>query len=430
MSDSTPDPRIAAVRLLQRLSAPGSHLGSLSRQPEFQALADRDRRFLMQLAYGVERERGKLDFYISRLSKRPLHKLDAPVLWILRLALFQILNLRVPQRAAVHEAVESCRRLGVTSAGGFVNALLRRFLRQQPPLPQGRRAEDLAVRTSHPLWLVRRYLKRFGWRRAERLLHVNNSPPESCFWVNTRRQSLREMGRLLEEAGIGYSPWPDLPEALKVDASLAAHRLAEEGRGFFMDAGSQQVLHGLDLEETRLVADVCAAPGSKAFLLAARMPSEARLYACDRSFRRLGQAQRRQRSLRLPGLAFIQADWRRGSVLAPRCDFILADVPCSGLGTLRSNPDIRWKFQEADLARLQRLQSDILANAYGSLRPGGRLLYVTCSSEEEENEQVVEAFLDSDPQARLLQPFEFSLHSRRPGDAFFSALLGKPGQDY
>lgn len=412
--------------LLRRLSRPGHHLDALSRQSEFLALDPRQRRFVMQLAYGVERRRGTLDFYIAELSKRPLNRLDAPVLWILRLALFQIEHLRVPARAAVHEAVESCRRLGVTSAGGFVNALLRRFLRSKPELPQGPEASALAVRTSHPEWLARRYLERYGCPEAEALLEANNQPPRSCFWVNTRRQSLEEMSRLLREADIDSRPWPGLSQALEADSALAVHALSQQGRGFFMDAGSQAVLEDLDLDGCSLLADVCSAPGSKAFLLASRLPQKVRLLAFDRSLRRLREARRRQGELGLGRMSFLQADWEQSSCLAPRCHLVLADVPCSGLGTLRSNPDIRWKFREDGLTRLHGRQIAILEHAYAATAPGGRLLYVTCSSEPEENQHVVEAFLTRHVRARLEEPWRLSMQAERPGDIFFSALLAKP----
>lgn len=392
--------RLAVVRLLDELSRPGRRLDALSTHSLFDALSGRDRRLVMELAYGVERRRGSLDYWITQLSQRPIAKIDRLVLWILRSGLYQIEYLRIPERAAVHESVEVCRQLGKSSAAGFVNALLRRFLRCPPGLPEGDSAADLSVRFSHPQWLVERYLNRWGPMRTRAFLERNNLPPEGCLWVNPRKASLDWLRSRLDQQGIACRTHPRLPGCLIVPTSLARHPLYRRGYCFFMDAASQQVAQMASLQGRRRLGDFCAAPGGKAFLLASHMDRGALLHCTDISWARLDEVRRRARLYRIGGLTYSVADWARSIVFQSLFDFVLLDVPCSGLGTLQSNPDIRWKFRPQDLPRMAQRQSAILQNAFRCLRRGGELVYSTCSTEPEENEQVVDGFLKGRLEAR------------------------------
>lgn len=415
--------RLAAVRLLEELSYPSRRLDALSRHPEFTALDSRSRRLAMELAYGTERWRGRLDYQIQQLSQRPLNKLDRPVLWILRTALYQMDFLRIPHRAAVHQAVESCRMLGKSSAASFVNALLRQWLRAAPPLPEDDSIESLSVRFSHPQWLVRRYLERWGLEMACRLMEKSNSPPEGYLWVNPLKASLDWFCRRLDDEGIDYQACPGLPNCLTAPSSLASHPLYRKGFCFFMDAASQKVAWLATLEGKRRLGDICAAPGGKAFLLATRMDKGAILHCSDRVPSRLQEVRKRARLYGMSGLSYSVADWSRTSVFRPAFDFVLADVPCSGLGTLSSNPDIRWKFQQQSLKRMQQRQIRILENAFAALGTGGEVLYSTCSTEPEENEQVVDEFLNRQSQARRCGEDFRSFPLRHPGEGFYAARI-------
>ena len=415
--------RLVAVRLLEKLSHPGRRLDSLSSQPEFAELSSRDKRLAMELAYGTERWRGRLDFQIEQLSQRPLEKVDRPVLWTLRTALYQMDFLRIPHRAAVHQAVEDCRRLGKGSAAGFVNALLRQWLRQPPDLPQDDSVQSLSVRFSHPQWLVRRYLERWGSERTLQLLKKNNSLPEGYLWVNPCKASLDWFCRRLEEEGIAYQIYPSLPNCLLVPSSLARHPLYRQGYCFFMDAASQKVAWLAPIEGRRRLGDLCSAPGGKAFVLAARMEKGSALHCTDLVPGRLESVRRRARLYRLQGLSYSVADWARWPTFRAAFDFVLADVPCSGLGTLSSNPDIRWKFQEDGFKRMQERQIRIIENAFTALRPGGELLYSTCSTEPEENEQVVEEFLSRQPCAQRCAEDFRSFPLRHDGEGFYAARI-------
>ncbi|MEE8584306.1 MAG: transcription antitermination factor NusB [Acidobacteriota bacterium] len=415
--------RLVAVRLLEELSHPGRRLDSLSSQPEFAELSSRDKRLVMELAYGTERWRGRLDYQIQQLSRRPLEKLDRPVLWILRTALYQMDFLRIPHRAAVHQAVEACRQLGKSSAAGFVNALLRQWLRAAPELPQDDSAQSLSIRFSHPQWLVRRYRKRWGSELARRLLEKNNMPPEGYLWVNPRKASADWLRRQLEAEGIACQAYPRLPNCLVAPSSLARHPLYRQGYCFFMDAASQKVAWLAAIEGRRRLGDFCSAPGGKAFVLAARMDQGALLHCTDSVPARLLGVRSRARLCRLQGLSYSVADWARRPIFRAAFDFVLADVPCSGLGTLSSNPDIRWKFEEDGFKRMQERQIRILENAFTALRPGGELLYSTCSTEPEENEQAVEEFLSRQPSARRCAEDFRSFPLRHDGEGFYAARI-------
>ncbi len=415
--------RLVAARLLEELSHPGCRLDALSSHPEFVGLPLRDRRLVMEIAYGTERWRGRLDFQIQQLSRRPLQKLDRPVLWILRTALYQMDFLRIPHRAAVHQAVQACRRLGKSSAASFVNALLRQWIRKPPDLPQDDSVQSLSIRLSHPQWLVRRYRRRWGPELAIRLLEKNNSLPEGFLWVNPRKASLDWFCRRLQEEGIAYRVHPHLPNCLVVPSSLARHPLYRQGFCFFMDAASQKVACLVPIEGRRCLGDFCSAPGGKALVLASRMEKGARLHCTDLVPARLQSVRSRARLYRLKGLSYSVADWVSGPIFRAAFDFVLADVPCSGLGTLSSNPDIRWKFQEDGFKRMQQRQSRIIENAFAALRPGGELLYSTCSTEPEENEQVVEGFLSRRPSAkRCCEDFR-SFPLRHDGQGFYAARI-------
>ena len=384
----------------------------------------RNRRLVTELVYGVLRNRSLLDCYLDQLSEKPLHRLDAMILWILRLALYQLEFLRIPDPAVVHEAVTLCRRSRKSSASGFVNAVLRSFLRKRPSLPKGDSPRALAVRYSHPEWLVRRYWKRYGRAGTRALLERNNQPPLPFAWINVFKTELRRFRRKLDREEISYEVYPDLPNCLIIRSpNLPQHKFYRQGLCFLMDVGSQEIAYLPSLERRRVLGDFCAAPGGKAFLMASRKRNDARLYCCDVRADRLRVTQERARFYQVPDLSFVAADLSLAVPFQDGFDFVLLDVPCSGLGTLRSNPDIRWKIQQADLPRFHSKQIAILRNGFAALRPGGELLYCTCSTEPEENDQVVEEFLSTEADARLLGGLHRTFPDPHPGECFFAARI-------
>ena len=420
----TSGPRALAVRFLGQLFESGKHIDELFQNREFFHLDDRDRRLVTELVYGVTRNRALLDYYLGRLSQMPLQKLDEVILWILRVAIYQLEFLRIPERAVVHEAVKLCRRVRKSSASGFVNAVLRSFLCEKPSLPQGESPQVLAVRYSHPEWLVCRYRERYGRQGVKALLERNNRPPAAFAWVNTFKIELEEFCRKLESEQICYDVYPDLPHCLIIrESGFSQHAFYRQGLCFLMDAASQEVAWLPKLQGVRVIGDFCSAPGGKAFLLASRKEPDARLYCCDASRSRLDATRKRAALHQVLGLSFIRVDLTSVAPFRNVFDFVLLDVPCSGLGTLSSNPDIRWKIQAVDLGRFHTRQLALLRNGFAVLREGGELLYSTCSTEPEENEQVIEEFLATEPRARLSSDFHRTFPHPHPGECFFAAQI-------
>jgi len=390
----------------------------------FQSLTPLDRRLATELGYGIMRNRARLDFYISRLAGRELQRIDGVVLWILRLGLYELEFLRTPDHAAVYESVDLARGFRKTSAKSFVNAILRGFSRQRPELPSGDSSGALAVRYSHPEWLVTRYLERFGAASTARLLERNNSNPLPLVRVNRFKTEVEAFRSLLDQEGIEHEIFPSVPDSLIIrHPAFSEHLLYKKGYCFFMDPASQQVAEWPDLAGLTRVGDLCAAPGGKASILAWRSRESATVHCSDVSPVRLRDMKKRAGLLEIPNLSYSVADLTQPAPFKPAFDFVLVDVPCTGLGTLRSNPDIRWKIQPSHLPRFHARQVAILRNAFDVIARGGRLLYATCSTEPEENEGVVEEFLAGEPKAALMRPYYRTFPQEHAGDCFFAAEI-------
>ena len=386
----------------------------------FGSLPDRDRRLATELVYGVLRNRSLLDWQMDALLDRPRSGLDPEVLQILRVGLFQLNFLRIPARAAVHESVGLCRELRKASAGPLVNAVLRRFLRNRPPAPHAGDARSLSIRYSHPQWLVRRYLSRYGSESTRTILQRNNRPPLLHLWVNPFRTTREKFCRRLDREGVPLQLHPELPYCVRVNSrSFVRHPLYRQGHCFLMSPASQEVAQLGDLSRCRMLGDFCAAPGGKSFILHARKRSDARVFCCDLSFPRLRQMRARADLYSVPQLRTVQADMAHPPFRIP-FDFILLDVPCTGTATLRANPDLRWRLAEEDVPRMARIQRSLLQSSFRMLRPGGQLVYATCSTEPEENREVVEHLLKMEPEAKLLRHPEPGFLKR---EAFFAANL-------
>jgi 16S rRNA (cytosine967-C5)-methyltransferase len=423
LKSQTESARNTAVRFLQKVFEQDYRLDQLSQDGDFLQLDPRDRRLATELIYGVLRNRSLLDYHVSRFARTKLEKMDSVVLWILRLALYQVEFLRVPERAAVNEAVEQCRSLRKSSAAGFVNGLLRNFLRSETVLPEGDGPDALSIRYSHPRWLVDRYLQRWGTEITIRMLQRNNADPPLWVWVNRFRTKLEEFSRRLDEESIAWDQHPKLPDCLAIDSrAFTQHELYRQGYCFAMDPASQEVAHLLDLKAKGAVGDLCAAPGGKSFLMAWRKDFGTSLFACDVSFRRLSETLQRARLYAVAGVHFVCADLLIQAPFKKPLDGILLDVPCTGLGTLRANPDIRWKIQPAHLPRYQDRQKRLLGNALRTLARGGELIYSTCSTEPEENEDVVSEFADRRA-VRIDAPYFKSFPQEHLGECFFAAQI-------
>lgn len=370
-------------------------------------LADeRDRSLATEIAVGTLRWRSELDAVLLTHTRRPLERLDIEVLQILRLSAYQLLHLsRVPAAAVVDDAVALTKRAGKRSASGFVNAVLRATSRgrahsklpQRPADLSNRKAavEYLAVTLSHPTWLVDRWLERIGFARAEAWTTFNNTAAPVTLGVlggDDTRQRLLEQ---LQERGIDARLTRYSPRGIVISRGGLPDDLLAGTDIMVQDEASQVVAMLAGDRPGPLVLDTCAAPGGKATAIAALLDDGEELIACDVRNKRMDLLRQTVARSRAANISLVQADARHTLPFRGGFSTVVVDAPCSGLGTLRRDPDIKWRRQPEDLAEFAARQRQILAHAADVVAPGGRLVYATCSSEPEENEDVVTAFLAS-----------------------------------
>lgn len=452
--------RAAALAILRAVAEPQGDLGdALARARE--GLADeRDRALASEIALGTLRHRTALDYQLGVRLSRPLTRMDAVVVDILRIGAFQLLHLaRVPASAIVHDAVSETRRAGKSSAAGMVNAVLRRLARERdalswPPAPApaetaAERAllvEHLSVVFSHPAWLVNRWLDCYGRDATEGWLAFNNEPPLLTLAVNPALADRTTVQARLEAEGVETKATEYSPFGLVVTRGRALDTEAfRDGLCLVQDEASQLVPLMVEAHDGLRVLDACAAPGGKTIALAAQVRPHGAVVASDVRARRVRLLARTLVRARTPRTWAIHAPadgpWPfRDAVF----DRVLVDAPCSGLGTVRRDPDIRWRRDPSDLDRFAETQLDLLTRLAPLVARGGRLIYSTCSSEPEENEEVVTKFLVEHPAfvVRSLERLEGvppavkamatpegylrTLPHRDGLEAFFGAVMERP----
>lgn len=366
------------------------------------ALTPRDRHWVHALAYGVARLRGRLDYTIARHARRGLEHLDPAVLDLLRMGAYQLHYMEgVPSYAAVSSTVELARAAGAGGAAGLINAVLRASARAGPAADAFPTREidvegHLTHWHSHPRWLVRRWLARWGPSDTEALLRHDNHIPGLFFrpvGIEMERAlgRLRAAGMTATEAGLGSG-------CVRLASGTDPARVFEAVPGVIQDPGAALVVRYADPPPGALVADLCAAPGGKGLALSERA---AYVVAADLSPLRLklvtGSAARLGARV---GAVIADA----GAVPLRRADLVLVDAPCSGTGTLARRPDARWRLTGKDPASMAGVQSRLLAGASRAVPPGGLLVYSTCTLEPEENDEVMEGFLSQHPEFRLEAP--------------------------
>ncbi len=417
-----------AAHLLSLIDAGRISSQDLVSQENLSALPEKDRSLAYEIVLGTLRWRGAIDWIIQTTSRRELRNIDPALVPFLRIAIFQLRFLsRIPQYAAVDESVELARRKGAGSAG-FVNAVLRQYLRVTPSLPQGLSLTDQSIRTSHPAWLLRRWRRRFGEDRAEQMALRNNEAPKVAIRWNLGRGEIPP--EVKSQPGFR-------PSAFVKGCFYSQGRPCKgvEGEDFiYQDEASQLAAYlPATSPDPASILDVCAAPGGKAFLLAGRFP-DARLALSDLSLRRLSAARRRGSYWGLKNADYVVNDAR---AIAFRRQFDLAyvDAPCSGLGTIRRNPEIKWRANERSLRTHAERQLKICQGVSPHVASGGELVYTTCSTEPEENERVIDLFLSRNKDFHLgpieleeVRPFvsqsTFSTMDKYPEiDGFFGFVL-------
>ncbi len=397
--------RLAAYQILCAVSTGSADLPSAIASARSGLADERDRALAAEIAAGVQRWRSTLDHLVVMFSKRAITRLDPEVLEILRLSIYQLLHLtRVPAAAVVDDAVDLTKRAGKRSASGFVNAILRSVSRRRNSLPLPGRPSDagdraaaleyLSISLSHPRWLAERWCDRLGLEAAESWMRFNNTPASVTLRANRLRTTRDELiGRLAADE-ILVHPTDYAPDGLVVDEGHPLRGpMREEGAFFVQDEASQLVPLLAGDKPLARVLDTCASPGGKTTALAALMNGRGLLVACDVRERRIELLRRTVAASGAGNVRIVQADFLQSPPFTSAFECVLIDAPCSGLGTLRRDPDIRWRRHGQDLPTLAAAELTMLQRAAACVAPGGRLVYATCSSEPEENEGVVDAFL-------------------------------------
>lgn len=406
---------------------------------------ERDRALASEIATGTLRWQGAFDPIIQDFSGRPLDRLDREVVIILRLTIFQLLHLdRVPASAAVNDAVSLTRKAGKKSAAPLVNAVLRRVSRERNrlPLPKEDSGLDyLSATLSHPRWLMARWAARFGFDAAKAWALFNNSPAPLTLRANRLKTSPDALVTALARAGVEVRVGQYAPDALVVtQGNPLLTPLAHEGLFVVQDEASQLVALMADARTGQHILDACASPGGKTTAMAASMEGSGLVVATDLRGKRVELLATTVRASGATNVRVVRADASAALPFRKQFDTVLLDVPCSGLGALRRDPDLKWRRHEEDLTSMATGQLQMLRVAASAVKPGGRLVYATCSSEEEENEAVVDAFI-AESLFRLIQPSHlpppviplldsrgrFRTYPFRDNlEAFFAAVLEPP----
>lgn len=389
--------RLAAFNILRQVETGAfSSVLLASEEPHLQPA---DRALCHELVLGVLRRQLTLDKIVEHFSKRRIESLDPAVRIALRLGLYQLRFLtRIPGSAAVNESVSLVRVARLSSATAFVNAVLRRVIREaefDPAAAVSDPLERIAVQTSHPVWLIDRWARSFGVAEAEAFAQANNVLPPTAFRVISNKANESEALSKLRTAGATLGRSEVVDGAWRVSGATPLLReLSAAGEIYLQDEASQLVAHIVDARPGERVLDLCAAPGGKATLMADRSADRALIVTGDLSAARMATVVDTARLHGLESVRPVLLDAAEQLPFEPHSfDKVLVDAPCSGTGTLRRNPEIRWRLSPADMAPLAEQQKRILRRAVEMVKPGGQLIYSTCSVETDENEQVTQDVL-------------------------------------
>lgn len=442
---SAPNPRTDAFRILRKVEAAGAFASTLLEKRAAKLRDSREAGLLTELVQGVLRHRAPLDHAIAAAATRPVTDIDPEALTALRIGAYSLLYLdRVPDFAAVDTAVALVKEAGAAKAAGFVNGVLRAIARRGtgilPPAPLSGDVRGLALFRSHPEWWTQRVVDRFGWDRADAMLAANNQPAATVLAASVDPAAL---ALALGEEGVVAASCRFVPSALRVVSGVPQRtQLFKDGAFWIQDEASQLAVSLFGSAAGPMVLDACAAPGGKTLGLAARSQPGGLTVATDRHPKRLLRLVQNVARIRAGGVVTLAADMSKPGPFSCLFDDVLVDAPCSGTGTLRRHPEIRWRLTPDDLRVTTDRQRRILGASAALVRPGGRLVYSVCSIEPEEGEQIVEEFLArrtdfsrADPRPAL-PPAAHALvgddHAVRTGagddgmDGFYAVLLTRP----
>lgn len=368
--------------------------------------ADLDRRLVTELVYGTVRRQKTLDALIDQLARKKSSQHPPDLRLILHLGLYQLRYLnQIPPSAAVNTTVELTKQNGLSGLSGFVNGLMRQYLRlseqgedplQVPEDPIAR----FAIQHSYPEWIVQVWFDQFGLEETEKLCEWFNQPPHIDLRVNLLRTTVEDVAAAMSQQGIETTPVAPLPSALRLVNHVGAIWSLpgfEEGWWTVQDSSSQLVAHLLDPQPGETIIDACAAPGGKATHTAELMGDRGLIWACDRTPSRLRKLTENAQRLHITSIQHYVGDSREAAQFKQQGDRVLLDAPCSGLGTLHRHADARWRQTPDTVQELATLQQDLLTHTATWVKPGGILLYSTCTLHPLENEQRIQTFLAHHP---------------------------------
>lgn len=367
-----------------------------------------DRALVTDLVYGTTRQARTLDALIDQLGKKKAHQQPPDLRLILHLGLYQLRYLqRIPPYSAVNTSVELAKANQLKGLAGVVNGVLRQYARlksdpqshdplQLPPHP----IQRLGILYSFPDWIIEVWLNQLGIEETEALCQWFNQPPSLDLRINPLKASIDTVETAMQAAGVQVQRLPQLPQALRLKGSTGSvQKLPGFNQGWWtiQDSSAQLVSHLLNPQPNHVVIDACAAPGGKTTHLAELMCDRGTIWACDQAASRLKKVKANTQRLQLQSIQICTGDSRDFPQFTQTADAVLLDAPCSGLGTLHRRPDIRWRCTPARVQELCVLQGELLTQTATWVKPGGVLVYATCTLHTQENEAVIQAFLERHP---------------------------------
>ena len=406
--------RQLALMALRDIDRRGAYTDiALDRVLRLGKLNSADRRLVTELVYGIVRRKRSLDAIIDQLGKKKAEQQPPDLRLILHLGLYQLRYLQqIPPSAAVNTSVELAKENGLKKLTGVVNGVLRQYGRLAAQtsdplkLPQDP-LKRLGILHSFPDWIVQLWRSQLSLEETEALCCWFNKPPTIDLRVNVLRTSREEVELALKENNIAVTPMPHLPQALRITGGVGSVQKLpgfQEGWWTVQDSSAQLVAHILDPQPGETIIDACAAPGGKTTHIAELMGDQGQIWACDRAVKRLDKVAENSQRLRLNSISLAPGDSRSFTQFEQIADRVLVDAPCSGLGTLHRRPDLRWRQTPEKIKELTILQGEILRQAAQWVKPGGILVYATCTLNNSENEGVINSFLSSHPHWTIEPP--------------------------
>ena len=428
-------PRQLIVKLLDRFERSNAYADIiLETELREQKLSEKNKGLIQEIFFGIIRWRNRLDWIIKKIYHGQLEKTPRFIRYILQIALYQLIFMdRIPEYAAIHEAVELAKIKGGTYWGKKVNAILRSFQRSEHkidfPELSTNPVEFIAVYYSHPEWMVQRWIERFGIDDTILLCEANNKTPLLSLRVNTIKISVQELQSRLAQVDVLTSQSPYLKNFIQAQnlPDLSQFQSFQEGLFSIQDVSAGLACVLLSPRPGDKIVDLCAAPGGKTTFLAELTKDEADIFAVDANLQRLNLIRQNLNRLKLKSVQLVQADGTQYS--SQKVDKLIVDAPCSGLGVLSKRVDLRWKRTPGQLEELSELQLKLLQNAAKLVKPGGVIVYCTCTIEPEENEQIVDKFLIENKNFRLEPASKFISKELTTSEGFVYTLPHQHGID-